>query len=201
MIHRRSTIPALLLALPLGVALTSCGFDYRTDQINTIGAGTNNREGTVRVLGARIVAVADGTGRLIGSLVNNSDEAASLQAVTSEDGSVTADFRPVRIPVGTNVNLAEDVEIPVSGDFAAGDVVGLTYEFDNGQTAILDVPVMKNCFQHADIEVSVPEEPAGSDATPGAEASEEHAEDGHATESGDPTYLCDHETPDAGGGH
>ena len=44
MLHRRSTIPALLLALPLAGALTSCGFDYPTDRVNQIAAGANDRE-------------------------------------------------------------------------------------------------------------------------------------------------------------
>ena len=102
--HRRSTIPALLLALPVGAALTSCGFDYPTDQVNTIAAGTNDREGTVDVLGARIVATADGTGRLIGALANNDDQTASLTAVSGADGSVTADLEPVEVPPGGSVN-------------------------------------------------------------------------------------------------
>ena len=49
MLHRRSTATALVaVLLPLAAALTSCGFDYPTDRVNTIAAGTNNREAECR---------------------------------------------------------------------------------------------------------------------------------------------------------
>lgn len=197
MLHRRSTIPALLLALPLAGALTSCGFDYPTDRINQIAAGANDREGTVDVLGARILAGSDGHGRLIGTLANNNAEDASLDAVTSEDAGLTAEVEGVEIAPGGRVNLSQDVEVAVSGEFSAGQVVPLVYEFSTGETVELNVPVVKPCFQYADIEL--PEGGASEKASPSAE--EEHAEDGHAAE-GDATYVCEHATPDAGeGGH
>ena len=71
MLHRRPTATLVAVLLPLGAALTSCGFDYPTDRVNTIAAGVNNREADVDVLGARVLASADGHGRLIGTLVYN----------------------------------------------------------------------------------------------------------------------------------
>ena len=49
--HLRLALAAggLLLAVP---ALASCGFDYPTERVNTVGAGVTNRDGTVDV-GAR----------------------------------------------------------------------------------------------------------------------------------------------------
>lgn len=202
MLHRRSTITALLVALPLAGALTSCGFDYPTDRINQIAAGANDREGTVDVLGARIVAAADGHGRLIGTLANNNAEDASLDAVSSEEVDLTAEVEGVEIAPGGRVNLSQDVEVPVSGEFAAGEVVALVYEFSTGETVELNVPVVKHCFQYADIEL--PEADAEADAAAGEateEAEEAAPEDEHATEGG-ARYLCEHETPEPGeGGH
>src|SRR3546814_18065874 len=123
MLHRRSTIPALLLALPLGAALTSCGFDYPTDRVNTIAAGTNDREASVDVLGARILATADGTGRLIGSFANHGDGPASLVSVTSEAGTVTPAAKKVEITGGKSPHLATATRGPVSGEFPPGQVV------------------------------------------------------------------------------
>lgn len=217
MLHRRSTIPALLLALPLGAALTSCGFDYPTDQVNQIAAGANEREASVDVLGARILATADGTGRLIGSLANNNDEPASLVAVSSDEGTVTTDFRPIELGPGDGVNLADKPVVHASGEFAAGEVVSLTYEFDTGEVVTLNVPVVKHCHQYADVEVpeaeSSPTDEASAtatDETSEAHSEESHAEEAHAEETvaedthGAANYICDHETPDAGeggGGH
>lgn len=197
MLHRRSTIPALLLALPLAGALTSCGFDYPTDRVNQIAAGANDREGTVDVLGARILAGSDGHGRLIGTLANNNDEDATLDAVTSEDVGLTAEVEGVEIAPGGRVNLSDDVEVAVTGEFSAGQVVPVVYEFSTGEAVELNVPVVKPCFQYADIELpeQKPTPLAGDDATAEPGEVEEHAE-------GDATYLCEHETPEAGeGGH
>lgn len=198
MLHRRSTIPALLLALPLAGALTSCGFDYPTDRAeNPYGPALNDREGSVAVLGPRIVSSAAGQGRLIGTFANNATEDASLVSVASEEAQLTADVQGVDIAPGGRVNLAEDVEVPVSGEFTAGEVLPVTYEFSTGESVEINVPVVKNCFQYADIEIPAG---SGSEAEGATEESTEAAEAGeeHATE-GDATYLCEHETHAAEG--
>ena len=52
--HLRAS--ALLLALvPAAATLTSCGFDYPTDRVNTIAGGTNNRDHSVDALGIRVI--------------------------------------------------------------------------------------------------------------------------------------------------
>ena len=50
MLHLRRALVAVLL--PCRPALTSCGFDYPTDRVNTIAAGVNNHDAKVDV-GAR----------------------------------------------------------------------------------------------------------------------------------------------------
>jgi len=203
MLHRRSSATALVaMLLPLAAALTSCGFDYPTDRVNTIAAGVNNREGVVEVLGARVVAYADGQGRLIGSLVysdNKADGPAVLQEVAGDLVQVTVPEGDIAIDPNAHVNLATDdvAAIRVTGDFAAGDVLTLHYTFSTGESESLDVPVVKPCRQYA--EITSPEfEPLAEDETDAPEATDEAV-----TEEPDDTYLCDHPTESAEeeGGH
>ena len=63
---------ALVLAAS---ALTSCGFDYATDRVYTPGAGTNDRDGSVDVLGAVVVSAEDGSGTLVASFSNDDETA------------------------------------------------------------------------------------------------------------------------------
>lgn len=197
MLHRRSTATALAaVLLPLATVLTSCGFDYPTDRVNTIAAGTNNREATVDVLGARVVAYADGKGRLIGTLVYNDNDAdgpATLDEVSGAD--VTVASPGVEVRPNRHVNLAaEDVPaIAVDGDFSAGDVLRLTYVFSTSESVTLEVPVVKPCGQYEDIPAP------GSEPGAAADEAGEEAEAAPAEEDADATYLCEHTTESAEG--
>ena len=210
MLHRRPTaIAGLLLALaPVAATLSSCGFDYPTDRVNTVAAGVNERDHSVDALGIRVLASADGEGRLIGTLVNNLDESASLQDVTSPDQSVTAEVRPVRVPARGTVNLADAAnEIPLSGEFAAGEHVLLELSFSTDESFTLDVPVVKACYYHSEVASPSAEESSsaaagGEESEAHSEESETHAEESHGDEHGDATYKCADEIPTPGdGGH
>jgi hypothetical protein len=157
--HLRLALAAggLLLAVP---ALSSCGFDYPTERVNTVGAGVSEREGTVDVGGAMIVAGQPDSGTLIGTLSNNDDDTAiRLTSVTGGDeGEVeAADFPAVEVTGGGHVNLAtlaENAGINVTGDFDAGDFVTVTFTFDNDESVTLEIPVMKACYQYEDLDTS-----------------------------------------------
>lgn len=209
MLHRRSTALVAVL-LPLAAALTSCGFDYPTDRVNTIAAGVNNREASVDVLGARVVAFAEGQGRLIGTLVSNEAEAeapARLVAVRGEGVQVTVN--KVEIAASERVNLAgDDAEpIQVTGEFTAGDVITLVYEFSTGEAVELDVPVVKHCGQYEQVEDPGFDASAAAEDSHSQEHSDEHADESPATddhaEESDATFLCEHptETAEEEGGH
>lgn len=205
MLHRRPTALVAVL-LPLAAALTSCGFDYPTDRVNTIAAGVNEREASVDVLGARILAYSDGQGRLIGTLVYNENDAedpAVLEVVEGAEHGISVEPQ-VEVPGNASVNLAGDDAAPVAvtGDFTAGDVVPLTYQFSTGEAVSLEVPVVKACGQYAGIEEPSPHDTAATDATAAAEDEEHSEEEGHGEES-DATYLCEHPTEAAEeeGGH
>jgi len=166
---------ALLLAVP---ALSSCGFDYPTERVNTVGAGVTEREGQVDVTGSLVVAGQPDSGTLIGALANNSEEDISLTSLSGgEKGALEADkFAPIDIPGYGHVNLAtlaeEDEAITVTGEFEAGDFVTATFDFDNGESITMEIPVMKPCYQLEGLDVS---------ATDGA---------GEETEA-DPLYSCE----------
>ena len=215
--HLRPTaIAGLLLALvPAAATLSSCGFDYPTDRVNTIAAGTNNRDHSVDALGIRVLATAQGEGRLIGALSNNYDDDASLDTVTSPDGVATAaEFEPVEVAGRGTVNLANLAPINLTGDFTAGDVIALDLTFSTGETASLDVPVVKNCFQYTQVPTPEAAEGESSEAAEGehteavvgeaadAAAEEEgHAAEGHEEEGGDATFNCADQAPAPEGAH
>ena len=211
---RRSALAGLLLAVVPATALSACGFDYPTDRVNTIAGGVNDRTGDVDALGIRVLATAKGEGRLIGALSNNYDDDASLESVSSPDGTArAADFKAIEVAGRGTVNLAEVDPIDITGDFTAGDVISLDLTFSTGETASLDVPVVKNCFQYTQVPTPEAEgsggkaaedkagEEAGEAADEEAHAEETHAEDGHAEEGGDATFNCADEAPAPEGAH
>ncbi|MEV4999678.1 hypothetical protein [Nocardioides sp. LML1-1-1.1] len=215
--HLRPTaIAGLLLAAVSSVTLSSCGFHYPTDRVNTIAAGVNNRDHSVDALGIRVLATAKGEGRLIGALSNSNDEDASLETVTSPDNAFTsAKFKPVKMAPGAAVNLAEIAPIELTGDFTAGNFITVELGFSTGETASLDVQVVKNCFQYTQVPTPTPsaeddataEEPEGeatdeaSDQATEEETSaagEEHADE--HSEDGDAAFTCADQAPVPGGG-
>ncbi|WP_435770551.1 hypothetical protein [Nocardioides sp. SYSU DS0651] len=188
--HLRPTAIAGLLLAAVAL-LSSCGFDYATDRVNQLGAGANEREPSVDALGMQVASDSRGEGRLIGALVNNLEDEASLVGVVpgSSDDDETVrveEFEPVDVAPRGHVNLLTEADpIRLTGDFAAGDVVELTLEYSTGERATLNVLVVKvGCFYFQDI--PLPSDDPGDEATP------------------DDTYLCPAEIREPGhgeGGH
>jgi len=134
---------ALVAALLVAPALSSCGFNYATDWVDTPGAGVNNRDKTVDVLGAMVVAAQPDAGTFIATLANNEGEPVTFESMTGE--VEVADFEPVEVPGEGAVNLADQDGIGVTGEFQAGEFVEVTLTFDNGEDVALEVPVMTAC--------------------------------------------------------
>ncbi|MBM9458319.1 hypothetical protein JK386_00205 [Nocardioides sp. zg-536] len=199
--HLRPTaIAGVLLAASL--TLTSCGFQYQTDRVNTIAAGVNVRDADVEALGLRILATQPGTGKLIGALANNTGEDVALESVGSPEDSLTSDFEPVEVGKDGTINLAQDASVEVNGDFTAGNFVDIILTFSNGEVISVGVPVVKRCYEYTE----VPELDANQGD--GAEAAAE--EDGTAAdedgaglheEGGDATFNCAADAPSPEGGH
>ncbi len=80
-VRRRLATLAVVLLVP---GLSAC--TYQTDQVYQAGVGVNDRDGTVDVLGAVVVASDDGRGTFVTSLVNNDlEEPQTLTGVTTAD--------------------------------------------------------------------------------------------------------------------
>jgi hypothetical protein len=182
--HLRLALAAggLLLAVP---ALSSCGFDYPTERVNTVGAGISARDGQVDALGMLVISGERGSGNLIGTLSNNQQDTddALVAVIVAGDAEVTAEeFEPVELAPGGFVNLATLVEegepIALTGDFAAGDVITATLEFENSEPLTMDIPVDKPCYEYEGLapEGSTPD-PEGTalyECTPSEAPAEEH---------------------------
>lgn len=159
-IARAVAAGTLVLAAPM---LSSCGFNFATDQVYTPAPGANNRDHAVDVLNAVIVATEDGEGTLVFGLSNNSvTEADELTGVTAETFSgspVRVNLKaPVEIKPGGYTRLATptddnglgadtDVDGPglkVRGDFKLSDFVKIDFEFANSEPVHIQAPVMPN---------------------------------------------------------
>ncbi|WP_139977544.1 hypothetical protein [Nocardioides litoris] len=149
---RPSRLPLLavgaLLAAPL---LGGCGFEYQTDRVNTIGAGVNDRAGTVDVLGSVIIAGEDDAGVFAANLVNKS----TTEEITFDGLQPTDQVQPadpevgLELPASGMLNLFGEDAVAVEGDFTAGDFVPVTLEFSNGQVTTLTIPVVTPCRQYS----------------------------------------------------
>ena len=162
-LSRRSTAIAAGALLLTG-ALSSCGFDYATDRVNTISSGINDREGEVDVLGAVIISGAPDTGVFAASLSNNDyDEPAALTGLGGEVAAA-GDFEAVSLGRAGFQNLFEDGGIPVTGIIALGDFVSVNLSFDSGQTTTVTVPVVRPCYEYDPAKFPAMDLPTAPDA-------------------------------------
>lgn len=152
--------------------LSACGFDYPTDRINNLTAGVDYRNGTVDILNAAIVAKQANSGTFVATFVNSSPtKTISLQSASGDNTAIsTVDARPFSLQPNTLRNLAAKKGIPVSGSFSLGQFVTISFQFDDGETASLDVPVVADDGQWAGLDVATPSA-SGSPASPSASAS------------------------------
>jgi hypothetical protein len=165
---------ALALAaagLVASATLAACGFDYPTDRINNLTAGVDYRDGTVEILNAVVVADQANSGTFVATFVNDStNRSVSLQSVSGDNTAIAnADASPFTLQPGSLRNLAADGGIPVSGTFASGQFVNLSFQFDDGETADLTVPVVQASGQWAGLDTATPS------ASPGSASSEASA--------------------------
>jgi hypothetical protein len=126
-----------------------------------------------------VVSKQANSGTFVATLVNNdATDAISLQSLSGDNtaiGQVSLP-QPVSVPANGLVNLADNQGIPVSGTFALGQFVTLTFQFDDGSTAKLGVPVVLDDGQWAGLDVSTPspsatDSPSASGSPPTASTS------------------------------
>ena len=146
-------------ALALATVVSSCGFDYATDRVYTPGAGVNERDSSVGVLGAVIVSAQEGSGTLVASFANNSETdpaTVSTIAGSGDDADVTAtDFQPIQIKPGGLVNLATDGGVVLTGKGdSSGALVTLAIAFGDGESVTMDIPVVPPCHEYEGLDTS-----------------------------------------------
>ena len=166
--RRLRTRRALALAGLVAVAaplLSSCGFDYATDEPNVIADGGYHIEGDIHILAARIVSPTEGSGTVVASIAVDANAPGVTLTGISGDGLTVGKVTPVEIPPQGMVNLFTDGGIPVTGDFGAGDAVPVTFEFDNGESIEVSTPVVKQCHEYADVKT---QESKGGGSSPSA---------------------------------
>lgn len=156
---RRHRIAAAVAALAVPL-LSSCsvGFDAQTNQVYTPGKGTNNRDSQVDVLHALVVSGSEGSGTLIAALVNNEqldDDALVGVSGAGEDADLEITVPgETEIPAAELVQLADEDPIAVSGEAVVpGAFLTVTFTFENADAVTLDVPVVENTNEFADIEL------------------------------------------------
>jgi hypothetical protein len=143
---RRRRSVALAAALLLSVPSLAACAAAATDEVYTPTEGVNDRDGMVDVLHALVVSDGKDGGRLIAGLVNNDqEEADGLAGVTVADGEAQVEVGSGdrEIPAGGLLQLAGDdaAQVIVSG-VKLGGYVRVTFEFENAESATLNVPVL-----------------------------------------------------------
>lgn len=171
---------ALVLAVPL---LGGCGFNKATDKVYTPAAGVNNRTGEVDVLSAVVVAAQPNSGTFIATLSNNSaTDEDSLESVapaagTSDNTTKVTDLsfdaipEAIAVPPRGFINMADNqLGVPVTGNFNAGDFLSVTLTFSSGETSSLKIPVVYACDEWKGLDTSL-DGTATAGASPSASAS------------------------------
>lgn len=163
-LRRRLAAAALLLGAP---AMTACGFNIQTDQIYQPGVGVDNRSGTVDVLAAVVVSAKDGTGTFVATLVNNDlDKAITLERVQARDLEAQLG-KPIEVPANGLVNMADLGAIAITGsDVAPGGFARVTLEFSNGQDTTVNVPIVDDSGDYADVTLAGGSESPSASPTP-----------------------------------
>jgi hypothetical protein len=168
-------------ALALGAAglvatatLTACGFNYPTDKISNLTAGSNYRQGSVDILNAAVVSKEADSGTFVATFVNaNPDQTISLQTVTGDNTAIsTVDATPFTLQPNTLHNLASEGGFAVSGTFALGQFVNLSFQFDNGEAVDFSVPVVLDDEQWTGLDTATPSPTASPSPTESPTATE-----------------------------
>jgi hypothetical protein len=171
LVNLRRTFALGTAGLAATLMLTACGFNYPTDRINNLTSGVNDRSGTVDVLNAAIVSKKDGQGTFIAGFANQDiSKAVKVTGMNGNQSVTQVSFKPFTIKPNGFVNLASKGGIPMFGTFKLGQFVGVTINYDNGETSSLSVPVVDDSGQWAGLDIATPS-PTSSPTAPASPAS------------------------------
>jgi hypothetical protein len=157
-VNLRRSLALGAAGLAATAALGACGFNYPSDrpyQVNEVG---NDRDGTVEVLNAAIVARQPNSGTFVATFVNGSyQKPITMQSASGDNTAISSVDAPTfTLKPGGLRSLAATKGFPVSGTFALGQFVTMTFQFDNGQTSSLSVPVVADDGQWAGLDIATP---------------------------------------------
>ncbi len=153
----RRLVPTAALLVIGAPALASCGFDYQTNQVNTISMDVGDRGGTLDVIGVVLVSAQPGSGTLSATFVNQDPEQASgVESIagTGEPVVDAPDLEPFEVAPLGRVTTLDEGGIAVEGDFVPGDFAPIAITFADGSTTELDVPVVSGCRQWEGVDTS-----------------------------------------------
>ena len=195
----RRLVPAAALLVIGAPALASCGFDYQTNQVNTISHDVNERGGTLDAIGVVLVSAQPGSGTLVTTFVNQSPESAATVESLAGTGEPVVDapsFEPIEVPPLDRVTTTDQEGvgvggIPVEGDFVPGDFAPIEYTLDDGTTLDLNVPVVPGCRQWEGVDTSSDADSLQPEAAaPELEEPEGTEEPGEQLESDSNAWDC-----------
>jgi hypothetical protein len=169
--------------------LSGCGFNYATDRINSVTAGANYRDGTVEILNAAIVSRKPNAGTFVAGFANNDQARTVTLTGLAGDGTTVGSVTtsPLPIPANGFVNLAAQGGLPLSGTFAAGQYVTLTFTFDDGGTATLEVPVFNDSGQWSGLDQASQSRSPATGGSPSASPSPSPSSSPSSSPSASPT--------------
>jgi hypothetical protein len=165
-VNLRRTLALGTVGLAASGVLGACGFNYATDRVNSITAAANYRDGTVDILNAAIVSRKPDSGTFVAGFANT-DQAKTISLTDiSGDGTTVGDVtvQPLAIKANGYLNLTAQGGIPLTGTFSAGQYVTLTFTYDDGESASLDVPVVDDSGQWQGLDHSTPSATATTSA-------------------------------------
>jgi copper(I)-binding protein len=165
LVRRRVASAALVLLVP---AAAACGFSEQTDQVYQPATGTNDRSGEVDVLNALVVAAGNQSGTFAGTF-SNENQSKAIQLVGVTGPQVKGSQAAVSIPASGIANMALKGQITVSGpQVEAGKFVDLTFNFSNGQSTTMSVPVVGDTGDYANVPLPGSSQSASPSASPSA---------------------------------
>jgi len=156
-----SAVGSVAATLMSVVALTACGanFGAQTNQIYQPADGVNYREGDVYAMGTLVVADDAGHGTVVAALINSTEQPDSLTSIGATDGeggeiAVNKLAKPLELEPAGALQLADLGKIALTGDnLEAGKVVTLTFMFERAESVTLEVPVVPNTGDYAEVTI------------------------------------------------
>lgn len=164
--RRLRALAAVACTVPV-LSLSACGFDAQTNQVYQPAEGSNARQGDVLILNAVIVADGSGQGTLSTTLSNPTLQGDRLTEVSGQLHGGQVPGRKVVGDVGFQMEMPQPVKVPPMKNvqttdlgitarakgLVPGEYTTLTFSFERAGTTKLDVPVVEQSAQFADVPV------------------------------------------------